>query len=135
MLGAMVRAALFVIDLAVAVTAIGGGIALGAGLERSRFSTDLLDGTPFSSFLVPGLLLAVLVGGTAAVAAAGVVEARAAGGAASVLAGALLAAFIAAEVLLLRDGPGWDRTEGLYFAAGLVMAALGAATWAAGGGP
>ena len=45
----VVRVALFVVDVFVAVTAVGGGIALIAGPEADRFPIDWLTGTPFSS--------------------------------------------------------------------------------------
>lgn len=50
-----------------ALTAIGGGVGVlvtGLGIPKSQ-----LEGTPFDSFLVPGLLLAIAVGGSLATAA------------------------------------------------------------------
>lgn len=58
---------LFIIQLFVALGAIAGGIALvtnGLGM-----SLEVLSNSPFSSFLIPGLALTFLVGGTAAYAA------------------------------------------------------------------
>lgn len=55
--------------LLVAVSALGGGIALIIGSLSPDLATVLsppaayLAGSPFSSYLVPGILLAVLVGG------------------------------------------------------------------------
>lgn len=43
--------ALFVVDAFVALTAVGGGIALVDGLERGRFSLEMLRGTPFGSYV------------------------------------------------------------------------------------
>jgi len=65
-----VRVALFKVDVFVALTAVGGGIALVAGLEGGRFPPEMLGETPFGSYVVPGLILAAVVGGSAAVAAA-----------------------------------------------------------------
>ena len=64
------RVALVAVDGFAAVTAIGGRIALATGLEGDRFSTDWLRGTPFSSCLLSGPILAGLVGPEAARAAA-----------------------------------------------------------------
>jgi hypothetical protein len=67
-----IRIVLVVVDAAVGLTAIGGGIALAAGLEGERYPVEWLTGTPFSSYLIPGLILsvAVAVAGSAAAAAA-----------------------------------------------------------------
>lgn len=68
------RAGLLITQGFVAVTAIVGGLfmALGAWLgpdalglpAEASLPPALLEGTPFSSYLVPGLLLAAIVGGT-----------------------------------------------------------------------
>jgi hypothetical protein len=48
-----VREALLVADASVALTALGGGIALATGLEAKRFPVEWQRGTPFSSHLIP----------------------------------------------------------------------------------
>jgi len=125
----MLRVALVLLDMFVAVTAIGGGLALVLGLEGARFSSDILRRTPFESFVVPGLLLAVLVGGSAAVAAYATIEGGTGGGAASVVAGALLGGFILGEIALLEDEPGVSRTEAFYLGVAAAMTVLGAWLW------
>ena len=50
-----IRIVLVVVDATVGLTAIGGGIALAAGLEGERYPVEWLTGTPFSSYLIPGL--------------------------------------------------------------------------------
>jgi hypothetical protein len=57
---------LFLLTAFVALTAIVSGALLISYPDGSVFkmSTGLLKGTPFSNFLVPGILLTVLVGGT-----------------------------------------------------------------------
>jgi hypothetical protein len=52
-----------VVDVFVALTALGGGIALATGLEADRFPLDWLRGTPFRNYVIPGLILAGVVGG------------------------------------------------------------------------
>jgi peptidoglycan/LPS O-acetylase OafA/YrhL len=47
----------------VSLTAIGGGIALMIGIEDNRFPLTWLDETPFTSYFIPGLILAGIVGG------------------------------------------------------------------------
>jgi hypothetical protein len=120
------RVALLVLDGFVALTAIGGGLALVSGLERDRFSLELLDGTPFRGFLAPGLLLAVCVGGSAAVALVATAIDADAGAIASIVAGALLCGYVAVELAILNQ-PGWTKTEALYLAIGVLMVGLGVA--------
>ena len=50
--------ALLILAGFVALTAIGGGIALAAGLEGERFPAEWLEGSPFEDYRVPGLILA-----------------------------------------------------------------------------
>lgn len=125
-----VRSALVVIDAFVALTAIGGGVALAAGLEANRFPLDWLQGTPFHSYLIPGLILAGVVGGSAAVAAVVTLRAPRAGGLVSVLAGVILLGQITGELVLLNQ-PAWSAVEVFYFVLGLVMVALGLFVWRA----
>lgn len=120
----VVRAALFVIDVFVVLTAVGGGIALVAGLEGGRFPPEMLRGTPFGSYVVPGLMLAVVVGGSAAVAAATTLLSSTAGGLTSMLAGVVMMGWIVGEVLLFNQ-PSWTWIEVFYFALGLAMVVLG----------
>lgn len=52
------------------MTAIGG-IALVTGLEEGRFPLEMLRRTPpFGTYVIPGIILAGVVGGSATVAAA-----------------------------------------------------------------
>jgi len=117
------RAALIILDAVVGVTAVGGGIVLAGGLEDERFPAGWLKGTPFGSYLVPGLILAVVVGGSAAAAAALTLTIPPVGAWASALAGVILMGQIAGEIRLLKQPI--TGIEAAYFAAGLAMVALG----------
>jgi len=119
-----IRTALFVADAFVGLTAVGGGIALATGSEGDRFPPEYLEGTPFDSYVVPGLLLSGVVGGGATIAAIATLCSEKAGGITSVLAGAIMMAWITGEILLLNQ-PSWTWTELFYFIIGLAMAALG----------
>lgn len=61
--------ALLVLQALIGVSALAGGAALMAGALDPGLATvlsppiDYLDGSPFASYLVPGALLAVVVGG------------------------------------------------------------------------
>ncbi len=118
-----VQVVLIILDAVVAVTAVGGGIALAAGLKGERYPAGLLKGTPFTNYLVPGLILAVVLGGSAAAAAALTFTAPGVGAWVSVLAGVILMGQIAGEIRLLKQPI--SGLEVAYFAVGLAMAALG----------
>jgi hypothetical protein len=63
------RLGLLVTTLAVALTAVAGGAALIVGSLDASLATVLsppveyLEGSPFGSYLVPGIILAVVLGG------------------------------------------------------------------------
>ncbi|QEO14894.1 hypothetical protein FLP10_11080 [Agromyces intestinalis] len=63
------RVVLLVVQAIVAVTAFAGGVALTAGSLNPdvamviRPPLEYLEGSPFSSYLVPGLVLALVLGG------------------------------------------------------------------------
>jgi hypothetical protein len=122
------RIALVAVDGSAAVTAIGGGIALATGLEGDRFHTEWLRATLFSSYLVPGLILATVVGGTAAAATVATLRRATTGSRISMLAGLVMVGWIVGEILILTgDGEVVSPTEVLYLAAGLAMIGLGLA--------
>lgn len=122
-----IRIALLVVDAFVAVTAVVGSLALVTGLEGDRFPLTLLESTPFSSYVLPGLLLMVVVGGSATIAIAALLRGLDSGAPASIVAGALLLGWIIGEVLILNQ-PSWF--EAVYVAVGLTMVALGlAGSW------
>jgi hypothetical protein len=119
------RFALTAVDGFVALTAVGGGMALAIGAEDARFSANLLVGTPFRSYLIPGLILAVVVGGSAAIATVAGPFSPEAGARGSLVAGVVLMGWIVGEILILSatSAPSW--IEVVYFSLGLVMAVLG----------
>ena len=116
--------ALFAADAFVGLTAVGGGIALATGLEGDRLPLEYLEGTPFSGYVVPGLILAGVVGGSATAAAIITLRNKQIGGLTSVLAGAIMMGWILGELLLLNQ-PSWTWIELFYFILGATMAALG----------
>jgi hypothetical protein len=110
-------------DALVAVTAIGGGVVLAAGLEGDRYPAGWLKGTPFRSYLIPGLILVVMVGGSAAAAAVLTLTAPQVGAWLSILAGVILIGQIAGEIRMLKQPIHW--IEVVYITAGTLMVALG----------
>jgi hypothetical protein len=115
-------ATLFVASVFVALTAVGGGITLAIGLDK--FPAGWLIGTPFSSYLIPGLILAVVVGGSAVVATVATLRRSGAGALTSMLAGAILLGWLVGERLILPKAafvPQFWWLEAVYVAAGLMM--------------
>ncbi|NCT90434.1 hypothetical protein GXB85_05655 [Cellulomonas sp. APG4] len=119
------RALLVAVGGSVALTAIGGGAALAAGLEDEHLGLELLSRTPFDSYLWPGIALAAVVGGSASVATVLAARGDARAGAASLGAGCVLAGWIGAEVALLDQPEAPTATEVVYLAAAAVMVGLG----------
>lgn len=120
------RVALLVVDAFVALAAVGGGLALALGMEAGRLPLSWLEGTPFRDYVGPGLILAIVVGGSAALATIAIVRDARQGGRVSVGAGAILVAWIVGEIVVLTgDGEIVSPTEAVFLATGLAMVALG----------
>jgi hypothetical protein len=125
-------ATLFVADVFVALTAVLGGVTVAAGVDK--FPASWLAGTVFSSYLVPGLILAVVVGGSATAATFAALRKRHAGILLSALAGGILLGWLVGERLILPPAafpPQFWWLEAIYVAAALMMLVPAAAVrWA-----
>jgi hypothetical protein len=110
-----------------AVTAIGGGVCLLSGLNAPP--VEFLRGSPFHGYLVPGLALTVLVGGSAAVAFVLVLRRSRHAVRANLLAAAAIIIFETVEIAVIGSPAGVARNLQLvYFSAGFAIGgiALGA---------
>ncbi|NUQ82615.1 MAG: hypothetical protein HUU10_13460 [Bacteroidetes bacterium] len=106
----------------VAITALAGGVALLTGAEDTRFPATWLEGAPFSSYLIPALLLSVVVGGSSLTAMILLIRKHPSAWMVVVLAGSSLCAYIGVEVLILKqDPPGPTALEMVYFFLGILM--------------
>lgn len=115
-------AILFVDSVFVALTATLGGITLALGIDK--FPAQWLIGTPFRSYVIPGLVLAAIVGGSATVAAVTMVRRSDKGAVLSFTAGAILLGWLLGERLILPKAafdPQFWWLEAVYIAAGLLM--------------
>jgi hypothetical protein len=112
------RGALMALDAFLGLTAVAGGVALLTGWISP--SVDLLRGSPFSSYLIPGLVLLVVVGGSGLVATLAVLRQSAWGPLASTVAGLMILGFEAVELTII--GPHW--LQAVYVAVGLLIIAL-----------
>lgn len=114
----------------IALTAIGGGAALLTGMEGERFPLEWLQGSIFKDYTVPGLLLAVVVGGSALLACITIFRKLNAGILAAMAAGLSMMGFIIGEFLILKQvPPGPTPIELFYFGLGLVIFLLGGLLW------
>lgn len=93
------RTGLTILDSFLAVSAILGGLGLVSG--RYTPPLELLAGSPFASYAVPGLALIALVGGSSLAAAFLVARRSPAGVAASAIAGLTLLLFEAVELAII----------------------------------
>lgn len=114
-----VRIALFALNVFVGLTAVAGGIGfLTGGLQMPL---EWLRDTPFSDYTIPGLVLAIVVGGSTVVAAVMMPIQHEAGVLASALAGVMLVGWIAVEVAMIGL-VNW--LQPFYFVLGLLIFGL-----------
>ncbi|GAA3026811.1 hypothetical protein [Microbacterium dextranolyticum] len=97
------------------------GAVLGVFFGGAGVPDAWLDDTPFTSFVVPGLILGVVVGGAQALALVAHHRRLRLAPGLHVAAGLVMMTWIFAEIALLQV---WSPLQGLYFATGLVQVAL-----------
>lgn len=120
----ILRASIVVITAFIALTAIGGGIAI--LLEVDEFPLEWLRDTPFEDYTIPALILAIVVGGSSLIAGIAVVLRSGFAALASMVAGVVMAGYIVIEVLILKQvPPGPTFIEAMYFVLGLSVFLLG----------
>lgn len=109
-----------------ALSAIGGSI-LGVAFNGAGVSLEYLAGSPFTSYLIPGIILGLVVGGTQLAAAVALLARKAIGLLLSAIAGFGMLIWIFVELAVIRQYS-WLQTA--YFALGaleliLVLGLLG----------
>lgn len=114
------RIGLVALNLFLGLTAVGGGIGLLSGGITPGIA--LLDGSPFDSYLIPGLALLVLVGGSGLLAAVLLLRRSAWGAAASGVAAAMILIFEAVEYSVI----GYHWLQAAYVAIGIAITAFAA---------
>jgi hypothetical protein len=123
---ALARPTLLTVLAFVAVTAMLGGIALVLGAVSPSLATflspppDYLAGTPFSSYLLPGLVLGLVVGGLHAVAFVLLLRRHPWADLASALAAFAVLIWIFVQMIYIP----FSFLQALYFIAGVAEAAL-----------
>ena len=97
-----IRITLVVIELFVGLWAVIGGVGLVTGaIPFLQVPVEYLQGTPFSDYTIPGLLLLLVVGGIFLFAAATILTRREVGVLASILAGLIVIGFEIVEVPII----------------------------------
>lgn len=91
------------------------GAVLGVAANGAGVPLQYLEGTPFSSYVIPGLILGVIVGGTQAVAAIAELRRHPRAALAATIAGSGMVIWIFVELAIT----GYFWLQGLYFALGL----------------
>lgn len=116
----MVRSLLIVATGFLALTAIPGGVALMFGVYTPP--VDMLSGSLFASYLIPGLALAVVVGGSAAVAVVQLVRREPVGSRTAAMAGVVVMTFEFVQVVTIGSPAGPSRVMQVgYFAMGALL--------------
>ena len=131
-----IRITLVVIALFVGLWAIIGGVGLMTGaIPFLRMPVEYLQGSPFSDYTIPGLLLLLVVGGSFLFAAATILTRREVGVLASALAGLTVIGFEVVEAPIIDRYANVLATsvpqQILMAALGLVCFGLAAYLWRA----
>lgn len=127
-----VRPTLIILEAFVALTSIACGIGLAVGAVQ--LPLVWLAGTPFSDYTLPGLVMAVIVGGSSFLAAEMIRAGREGGVVASALAALLLMGCEAAEVAMIdRNLGNWLPLalgfQAIYSTLSLTILGLAAFLW------
>jgi len=114
------RIGLVAVDGFAALSALLGGVMVATGWPYA-FPASWLRGTPFADYTLPGLILGIVVGGSAGVATVLTIKYARAGAAASLVAGVVMMGWIVGEVAILAV---YTWLQPVYLAVGLSMAVL-----------
>jgi len=87
----------------IALTSILGGILLIAGLENDTLGFGILQGTPFTDFVIPGLLLIAIVGSTSTLALIGFIRNSDLKDVYGIFSGLVVSVWIVIEILILNQ--------------------------------
>ena len=128
----VMRIATFVLVIFGALTTLAGGIGLLTG--AIAVPLDWLESSPFVDYTIPGLALAIIVGGSMLLAAATIFTGREVGVLASGFAGLAMMIFEIVEAAVIdRYGGSWLSValslQAFYFALGLAIFVLAVTLW------
>jgi hypothetical protein len=109
------------LDSLIAVSAIGGGLAI--LLRLDKFPLSWLANTPFNDYVVPALILTLVVGGGSLVAVVAIFLKQETSIFVSMIAGIIMVAWISAEIGLI-NAPKPSFIEVIYLGLGIAVLAL-----------
>jgi hypothetical protein len=121
----MNRMATLLLTLFVAAGAVAGGLSLIMGSDLGM-DPGLLDGTPFDSYVVPGYILLIAVGGSSLVAAVLLLIRHEQAFSFAFLAGAILTAWIAVQMAMIGFV---SLLQPIFFAIGLMIMGFAYRLW------
>lgn len=122
------RTVLLLLNAFLGITAVAGGIGLMTGAISP--GTTLLAGSPFHTYLVPGLALLLLVGGSSLLAMALLWSRHRWSVLVAAGAGCMIIIFEVVEILIIGSEAGLARTLQLfYLALGGLIVLLSATLW------
>lgn len=123
-----IHTALIVLTLFLALTAFGGGIQLISGFYVPP--VEMLNGSPFTNYTVPGLALGLIVGGSALFTAILLIRKNKFATLASVSTGVIIMFFEFVEILVIGSPAGPARfMQILYFGLGTVIVVAALDKW------
>ncbi len=124
----VLNAALMVLTAFLALTAFAGGIGIVAGFAAPPI--DQLQGSVFNSYLLPGLSLFVLVGGSALLALVLLIRRSEFATVFAIVSGIVIMVFEFVEVLVIGSPPGVALTlQLLYFFLGTAITIVACVFW------
>ena len=128
----VMRITTFVLLVFGALTTIAGGIGLMTGMIQTP--SEWLQGSPFVDYTVPGLALAIIVGGSMLFAAATILTRREIGVLAAAFAGLAMIIFEIVEIAVVDRFTGSSlliaaSLQAFYLALGLAVVGLASALW------
>ncbi len=124
----ILRMLLIVLNIFLALTAFGGGIQLLTGFYVPP--VEMLEGSPFKDYTIPGLALGLIVGGGALIAAILLIRKNKFAPLTSAFAGLIIMVFEFVEVLAIGFPEGAAGfMQLLYFGLGMVIVVASLSQW------
>lgn len=107
----------------IALTSILGGILLISGLENDNLGLDILKGTPFTDFFIPGILLIAIIGSSSTLALLGFIMNVHYKDYLGIISGLIVSVWIIIEISLLNQ-PSATIIEIIYLFSGILLVIL-----------
>jgi hypothetical protein len=128
LLSKILHVIMIILTLLLAVTAIPGGVVLMANIYAPP--VEQLQGSLFQSFTIPGLALALIVGGSAVVSAVLLIKKSRFGAMSAATAGVIIMFFEFVEVMIIGSPTGPARVmQIVYFGLGTLLMVASIGSW------